>query len=251
MASRRKYDRERDPAVIELRHKLFKELVEPNFKFVDYLCAKYVLNKTKETFNEFRFLCLTHLYRNIESFDPSKYTKENKEKALQNWIHIVLKRFIHNYEERLWREDNNRGDNVDVDELLCVDEDNQSFEDTENIRSVVTLDNYKELFSDEMLEAYESLNQLQKDAFILQHHGMSIAEIRERAVRLGQMSPNSGCDAVKKSMQRGRVIIRNSLLGNEGRGVTGSESAVQNNVQSHDPEGEFKLELRAPRQRND
>jgi len=242
------YDRERDPAVIAKRHELWNKYIVPNFKFVDYLCAKYIVNKTGETFNEIRFLCLTYLFKGIETFKPERYTGTKPDKALQNWIHIVCKRFIHNYEEGLWKESNMAKDNVEISDMVDTD---GMFLDSESSSAVVTLDNYESQFGDEMLEAYSRLKPLQREAFILQHQGLSIAEIRKIQIQRGNLSAASGCDAVKKSMQRGRVIIKKCLDQYGKKDSCEEGGAHEEDVRPHNPEDEFKLEVRVPRRRED
>lgn len=241
-----KYDRERDPAVIARRHELWNKYIVPNFKFVDYLCAKYITNKTADSFNEIRYLCLTYLFKGIETYKPERYKGNQPDKALQNWIHIVCKRFIHNYEEGLWKEANMSKDNVEV---ATVEDTDGMFLDSEFSASTITIDNYEDEFGDAMLEAYRRLKPLQREAFILQHQGLSIAEIREIQIKRGNLSPTSGCDAVKKSMQRGRVIIKNCLDQYGQRESNKVEEASEGDVCHNNPEDEFKLEIRISRRR--
>lgn len=200
----KRYDRETDPAVIAKRHELFNRLVMPSRRFIDYLCVKYCSDPKDIT--EFKYHCMAHLYRVIESFDASKYKETNEARAWQNWCHIVCKRHIQSMEEDRYKDECRRSEHLDIEDATIWDGDDVAM-DTENTNVFITMSNYKQLMGDRLLYAFGHLDIIQQESFLLQHEGMTIAEIHKDQVEKGRISPNTGCDAIKKRMQRGRVIL--------------------------------------------
>lgn len=242
MASEPKYDRERDPAVIKKRTELFEQYVTPTTRFIDYLCVKYASDP--KDIVEFKFRCMEHLYRTVELYDPSKYKDNDPARAWQNWCHIVCKRLIQHLEEERWKENSKGSDDVDADDIadmydVCVD---SSYKNV-----VITIDNYKSHMGDRFLYAFEHLDIIQKECFLLQHQGLSITEIHKDQVKRGHINPKTGNDSVKKRMQRGRVILLKYMEEYDQRRKEQERKQIEGNMPAPDPEDEFELKVCLPK----
>ena len=116
---------------------------------------------------------------------PSKYiTTYDPQRSILNWIHIVTKRFVMEQNRRHGRLP--VSENVDVYSLASslTDED-----DTHG--NAMGMENYREFYNDDILNALDSLKPIYREALLLQQAGYKLEEIVEISYRNGNMKSRS------------------------------------------------------------
>lgn len=189
------FDRETDPTVIATRRALFDKYVEPFKHMVYFLTRQY--SRSLENVQENYTSVLTALYRGIETYNP--------EREIRTWLHICTKRQVFDMEERRLRYaariDHNQNINAIVDAEECCDL---------CIERVFDLDNYRELYNDDILEVLDSMDPIHRDALLLQEAGYSLKEIAEIEQKKGTL--NSGnINTVKSRLFLARQKLKKEL----------------------------------------
>lgn len=177
------------------RNLLFKKYIQPNLNLVFKLCIEYSHHKEdiEDNFNE----VLVNFYRYIETYDPSR--------TLQTWLHIVTKRFVNDLNYRNIRF--LRDWDVDVSTLqstISVDEG-----PSENFMDIT---NYKEMYSDTVLEALEQLKPIYREALLLQQAGYKLNEIVDISYLNGNLRTKN-IETIKSRLFLAKQQMR-KLLGN-------------------------------------
>ena len=115
----------------------------------------------QENYNE----VLINFFRRIETYDPSR--------SIHTWLHIVTKRQVAELERRRNRHNNKNCDH-DIEDLYdCTPA------PTKLSANVMGLENYRELYSDDILAVLDSMKPIHKDALLLQEAGYSLKEIAD------------------------------------------------------------------------
>ena len=130
-----------DSEVLE-RQMLFKNYITPYYRMIYKLCKQY---SDKQDDVEDNFVgALTNIYKYIKTY--------NTDKPLITWIHIVTKRYVHNVDNQrqkhinMWNRDN------DVDTFS-----NEDGLSNEEEKQEMSMDNYEELYNDNILWALHKL----------------------------------------------------------------------------------------------
>ena len=191
------YDREVDPEVIARRRALFDKYVAPFYNMIYSLVRDYSSSKSKEIVEENYTIVLTTLYRGIETYNP--------ERPIRTWLHIVTKRQVFEIEERRRRYENLMDYDQNVYTLV---------DDTENVDSpsenVMGIDNYRELYNDDILAVLDSMNPIHRDALLLQEAGYSLKEIAEIEQKKGTLK-SGNIDTVKSRLFLARQKLKREL----------------------------------------
>lgn len=152
-----------DEASIEKRTALFNKYVYPYRNLIYHICTKNTGNQDniRDNYNE----VLINFYKYVSSYNPQL--------SIKTWIYAVATRClfcIENKRNRFQR----TGDvgAIDLDQIAdsVLDEDDQT-------ANHISLDNYRELFSDDVLSTLESLKPTYREALILQLAGYKLEEI--------------------------------------------------------------------------
>lgn len=181
---------EKDPAVIARRTRLFDKYIRPNLNMIYKLCVKYSysFDNVEENYNSVLF----NFYRRIETYD--------EDRPLTTWLHIVTKRQVITLERSRLRH-TNVDECLDVDE--CVDE---AFEEDSKSFVFLSEDNYKEMYSDEVLCVLAKMNPLHRQTFLLHQSGYLLREIVEIEHNRGFL-PSKNIETIK-----GRILLAKKFL---------------------------------------
>lgn len=155
---------------ITRRTVLFDKYVIPHKNLIYKLCIRYTANQTDIDDNYVEVLA--NFYKYIETYDP--------EKSIQTWLHIVTKRYIVDANNK--RSNLKWSNEVDVSDISCTILSNDDMS-----ANCMSLDNYKQLYNDDVLEALESLKPIYREALLLQQAGYKLHEIMEISHKNGNL----------------------------------------------------------------
>ena len=159
-----------DPDSVKRRSALLYIYVWPHRNLVYSLCIRYTYcqEDVADNYNE----VLINFFKYIETYDPTR--------SIQTWLHIVTKRYVSDLNHR--NSQFKRSDDVNVQEIEgdLLTEDNFP-------SAVMGLDNYRELYNDDILRALDSLRPIYREALLLQQAGYKLNEIMEITYRRGSL----------------------------------------------------------------
>lgn len=191
-------DRELDPEVAARRNTLFNKYIPPYFRLIRYLVKRYSVSP--DDWDENYSLALTNLFRGIETYNP--------EVDIRTWIHICTKRYIFEQEKRKQRINSHLNHDQDVGDVVNL---GVASSDPEWVSaSVMNEFNYREFYSDEVLEAIDSLDPMHKEALILQEAGYTLKEIAAIEHRKGRLE-SCNINTIKSRLFLARRILMNKL----------------------------------------
>lgn len=160
---------------IQQRTLLFEKLIQPNINLVYKLSIRFTNDPQyiAENYNE----CLANLFRYVHTYNP--------EKSLANWIFICCKRLIYDLNQK--HAAFKTTDDVNPENIVS----HYSEDATRVSGNCMGLDNYRELYNDEILRALDRLNPIYREALLLQQAGYKLEEIMEITFRNGTLkTPN-------------------------------------------------------------
>lgn len=192
----RNVDRELDPEVVKLRTELYNKYVAPYYNMIYKLCMNYTYDpaNVEENYTE----VLVNFFRRIDTYDPNR--------SIHTWLHIVTKRQVAELERRRKRHDNKSYD-VDIEDYGECD-----WMTNENHISgnVMGVDNYRELYNDDILAVLDSMKPIHRDAWILQQAGYSLKEIADIENKKGTLKSRN-IETVKSRLFFARQYLRKNL----------------------------------------
>ena len=175
------------------RKALFDKYVTPYNRMIYKLCMRYTFNPSDIEDNYIEVL--TNMYKYIETYNP--------ERSVQTWLHIVTKR--------------------------CDDNDVETFSSSESIvdfdevsSNVMGIDNYQELYSDDVLAALKQLKPQYRSALLYQQAGYKLKEIAEIEYRNGALESRN-IETVKSRLFLARQQLQ-QLLTRDGKRRTTDET---------------------------
>ena len=124
---------------------LFEKYVIPHRNLVYKLCIKYTANP--EDIDDNYVEVLTNFFKYIETYDPTK--------SIQTWLHIVTKRYIIDA-------DSKRSHMKFSDNLKVSDIGDTILDDDEINANCMSVENYRQYYNDDILEALDSLEPIYK-----------------------------------------------------------------------------------------
>jgi RNA polymerase sigma factor (sigma-70 family) len=200
-----RYDREVEEEVAARRNALFNQHIMPYRNMIYKLCMRYSDNM--EDVEENYTIVLTTLFRGIETYNP--------ERSIRTWIHIVTKRQVYELNRRAAKI--NKADKlVHMDNVLNEDGEYEPAlelipDDIDrNSPQAMTMENYRQCYSDDVLRALDSLKPIYRDALLLQEAGYSLREIADIQYQQGALVSNN-IDTVKSRLFLARQSLRNML----------------------------------------
>lgn len=187
-------DPELNPEVASLRNALYEKYVAPYYNMIYKLCMNYTYDpaNVQENYNE----VLINFFRRIETYDPNR--------SIHTWLHIVTKRQIAELERRRKRH-NNKNDDHDIEDFS-----NCTQASTEPSANVMGVDNYRELYNDDILAVLDSMKPIHKDALLLQEAGYSLKEIAEIEYNKGTLKSRN-IETVKSRLFLARQYLKKYL----------------------------------------
>lgn len=187
-------DPELDQEVASLRNALFEQYVAPYYNMIYKLCMNYTYDpaNVQENYNE----VLINFFRRIETYDPNR--------SIHTWLHIVTKRHIAELERRRKRHDNKDFDH-DIENLS-----DYTPAEIEPSSNAMGIDNYYELYNDDILAVLDSMKPIHKDALLLQEAGYSLKEIAEIEYNKGTLKSRN-IETVKSRLFLARQYMKKHL----------------------------------------
>lgn len=182
------------------RTALFNELILPNLNLVYRLSIQFSSYRQDidENYNE----CLANLFRYIHTYD--------RERSLQNWIYICCKRLIVDLDRR--RAAFKTTDDLNPEHIIS-----HYAEDAERVSgNCMGMNNYKEFYNDDILQALERLNPIYREALLLQQAGYKLEEIMEIALRRGTLATRN-IETVKSRLFLAKLKMR-QMIDRDGNG---------------------------------
>lgn len=156
------------------RTELFNRYILPNRNLVYRLCIRYTF--AQEDIADNYSEVLVNFFRYITTYDP--------ERCILNWIHIVTKRFV--------AEQNRRHGRMPVSENVNVYSLASSLSDEDDAHgNAMGMENYREHYNDDILDALDSLKPIYREALLLQQAGYKLEEIVEISHRNGNLKSRS------------------------------------------------------------
>lgn len=148
-----------DEESVRTRTALFHKYVYPYRNLIYHLCIKHTRDKENidDNYNE----VLINFFRYVSSYDPRR--------EIKTWLYAITVRMLADLE----RKNNRFTHEGDVGAMRM-----EHLPDTPCTKSI-TLENYRELFSDEVLEALEQIGRNYREALLLQMGGYKLEEIME------------------------------------------------------------------------
>lgn len=187
-------DIERDPEVIARRTELFNKYILPFSNMIFKLVAEYSndTNNVQENYSD----VMINFYRRVETYDPSR--------PIRTWIHICTKRQVWACDKRRQQHNNKDFDN-DIE-----DYEDELIDDEHVSGNVLGVDNWRELYSPDIVEVLEELKPRHRDALILQEAGYSLKEIAEIEYAKGSLkTPNM--ETIKSRLRLARKHLKDNL----------------------------------------
>lgn len=189
-------DKETNPEIIARRNALFQQYVAPFFNMIYKLCIKYSYNSrnVEENYTE----VLVNFYRRIETYDPNR--------PIRTWLHICTKRQVFALERKRQAKSlpicNDNGIEGFGEEPM--------YDDDEVSGNVMGVENYRELYNDDILAVLDELKPIHRDALILQEAGYSLKEIVEIEYHKGTLKSRN-IETVKSRLFLARQYLKKHL----------------------------------------
>lgn len=154
-----------DEESIKTRTALFNKYVYPYHNLIFHICIKNTASEDniRDNYNE----VLLNFYKYVSTYDPAR--------PIKTWIYAVTSRCIFDLENK--RNKFKRTGEVgviDIDEMEDVLIDDYEIGDNQ-----IELDNYTEIFTDEILSALEMIKPMYRDPLLLQISGYKMDEITD------------------------------------------------------------------------
>lgn len=191
----KRFDNEVNPEVAARRNALFEKYIIPHRNLIYWVCIQW--SDESENVEENYTMALTNLFRGIETYDPTR--------PIKPWIHFITKRFVMNINKA--RYDHNQLRDASSNINVCCDD---LCDEDEPKWNVMCLDNYRDLYSDEVLTALDSMKPIYRDALLLQQAGYSLVEIADIEYKKGTLSSRN-IDTVKSRLFLARQYMKKKL----------------------------------------
>lgn len=186
-------DLEVDPKVIARRTELYNKYVKPFYNMIYKLSMEY--SHSPENVEENYTEVLTNFYRRIETYDPSR--------SIRTWLHICTKRHIMALERKRQASSINYDNNIEKygDDIFNFDHVGANLMD---------INNYREMYNDDILKVLDELKPIHRDALLLQEAGYSLKEIVEIEYKKGTLKSRN-IETVKSRLFLARKYLKKHL----------------------------------------
>lgn len=193
----------------ERRTELFNRYIQPYLNMVYKLCIRYTFNA--EDVQDNYVEVLANMYKYIETYDANH--------DIKTWIHIVTKRCVFNVDKRRHKHQNMLADGDRIKELYHLDF--LAYDDDHVSSNAMDVNNFQELYNDDILEALDQLKPPYRRALLYQQAGYKLKEIAELEYRNGALD-SKNIETVKSRLFLARQQLQ-TLLTRDGNKRTYSE----------------------------
>jgi len=148
------------------------------------------------------------MYKYIETYDSNR--------SIQTWLHIVTKRCVVDLDQKRQKQQSmwNRDNDADTYSADC------DMDDTEHTSyRAMSLDNYREFYNDDILDALDQLKPSYKRALLLQQAGYKLKEIAEIEYKNGALESRN-IETVKSRLFLARQQLQQLLTRDGNRRTT-------------------------------
>lgn len=183
-----------DDQSVERKHILFERYVTPYTNMIYKLCIKYTFDPQDVEDNYVEVLA--NFYKYIETYKP--------EMSIRTWLHIVTKRYIIDADKKR-ASSRNGDDDIDIDDVCDEIED-----EGEISYKAMDINNYRELYSDDIVEALDSLKEIYREALLLQMAGYKLNEIMDISFENGNLKTKN-IETVKSRLHLAKKEMRNRI----------------------------------------
>ncbi|MDC1812110.1 RNA polymerase sigma factor [Bacteroides uniformis] len=191
-----------DKQSIEKRTILFYKYVYPYKNLIFHICIKHTASyeNVRDNYNE----VLVNFYKYVDTYDTSK--------SIKTWIYAVTVRLVYDLEtkRRRFQRTGDVGD-TPVEQIIS----DELLEEDGICANAMTLDNYRELYSDEVLHALDQIKLMYREPFLLQVAGYTLEEITKILHRKGGMK-NANIETTKSRIFLAKKKLR-ELLTRDGK----------------------------------
>lgn len=173
------------------------------------LCMRYSFKSQDVEGNYWEVL--TNMYKYIESYNPKR--------SIHTWLHIVTKRCVFDLDQKrrkkqeVWNDDN---------DIECFSTESGLLAREEPSSNVMGIDNYRELYNDDILEALDSLPTKYKRPLLYQQAGYKLKEIAELEYKCGALESRN-IETVKSRLFLARRQLQHLLTRDGKRRITEEE----------------------------
>lgn len=146
---------------------------------------------------------LANMYKYIETYDPTR--------PIHAWLHIITKRYVFDLNKKRSKKQSLYDYKVDVGGYC------NHFKDIEvrETANTLTIDNYRELYNDDILYALDQLKEPYRRCLILQQAGYKLKEIAEIEFNYGTLE-SKNIETVKSRLFLARQQLQ-QLLTRDGK----------------------------------
>lgn len=193
-------ERDLNPESVKRRTELFTKYVLPHKRLIFSICIKYTFDRLdiEDNYNE----VLVNFFRYIETYNP--------ERPLKSWIYAVAQRHVFDMNRR--NSVFQRDDNVDTSVIPNLTEEEDSH------TNCMSMDNYGQYYSDDILKALDRLSPIHKEALLLQQAGYKMEEIVEISFQNGLLK-SKNMDTIKSRIFLAKKQMR-TLITRDGDAKT-------------------------------
>lgn len=184
------------------RKALFDKYVTPYQRMIYKLVMRYTFKSSNVEDNYVEVL--TNLYKYIETYKPDR--------PIKTWLHIVTKRCVYDLDQRRKKQQDMRNDDNDIEMIADTDLLTDAGQISENVMGI---DNYQELYSDDVLYALNQLKPTYRRALIYQQAGYKLKEIAELEYQNGALESRN-IDTIKSRLFLARQQLQ-QLLTRDGK----------------------------------
>lgn len=185
-------ERDLDPESIQRRTELFTKYIVPHKRLVYSICINYTNNSRdiEDNYSE----VLLNFFRYIESYSPTR--------ELKSWIYSVAQRLVFDLNRRNMNQPK-RNDNIEVSSLSDEDA-------IQTGGNCMGLENYRQHYNDDILEAIDNLPEIHREALLLQQAGYRMEEIVEISYQNGNLKTKNS-ETIKSRIFLAKKSMRSWL----------------------------------------
>lgn len=176
-----------------IKNELFKKYVIPHLNMIYKLVITYSMKKAYIQDNYVE--CLNNYYNYIETYDPNK--------DIRTWLHIVCKRFVKALELK-------RSKGAQESDLEEAPNEDLLYDPNKITDNMMGVDNWREMYSDEVLDALNKIGPIYREALLLQMAGYSLKEIAEISYKNGNLK-TCNVDTIKSRLFLAKKGLRKIL----------------------------------------
>ena len=183
------------------RKRLFDKYVMPYNRMIYKLVMNYTTEAQHVESNYYDVLA--NMYKYIETYDPTR--------PIHAWLHIITKRYVFDLNKKRSKKQSLYDYKVDVGGYC------NHFKDIEvrETANTLTIDNYRELYNDDILYALDQLKEPYRRCLILQQASYKLKEIAEIEFNYGTLE-SKNIETVKSRLFLARQQLQ-QLLTRDGK----------------------------------